>query len=611
MRRQVLLFLLGVLVPGTMLLAFGVMLVRQESELSERRDADALSIRARTLSDDLGAWLDGAHAVMTDSVRVGTSARYPAGEGLLFLGAYENGTYVAASSQSASQHPLAQPAHSAFTQTVQRREFANRDRSGAIRSLGRRLDAETDSTRRADLRVRLARALFASDRPIEATAQARLALGQGPEIDDEYGTPLALYAADLLLEQQRLGGVCDHLSDLSRTPDWLTEAAAQYVSDLATRAECAAGSLTVDALLDETVVASRAEALGDRLIADRTSERWVALDDDWLLRKVDGDRREPEPVVAIRVADLRTRLTRAGATGLSFASVAIPAEPRERTLAPGFPMLRMAFTQDAPPFFSRRTLYGLAITLVLLMTLVGGYLLWRDMRREARLTRLQSQFLASVSHELRTPLTSIRLFSETMLEFGSGDAAQREKGLRVISHESGRLTRMLNNVLNSTRVERGTMTYHLAPGDLADAAESAIEAMRQAFDHAGVTIERDLSMARGVFDADAMEQAVLNLLSNALKYAADGRRVVVRSWEENGHAAISVQDFGPGIPGSEHNRVFERFYRLQAETDLRKPGAGLGLSLVRHIAEGHGGRVILDSDSGSGCVFSIHLPLAA
>lgn len=609
MRRQVLLFLLGVLIPGTVLLAFGLMLVRQETELSERRDADALSIRARTMSDSLGAWLEARYTAAGDSLRAGEDTRYPALDQLLFVGSYENGAYVDASSRTARPHPLAESGHAAFTRAVQRQEFADGDRPGALRALRRRLRAESDSTRRTDLRVRLARALFAASRPTHAASQARLALQHGPEIRDEFGTPLSLYAANLLIDNEQFEEVCERLSVLSGTPRWLTGGAVQYLSDLTERTGCPANSSLED-LLADTGVAGGVAALGDRLIADRTSERWLALDDTWLLRKVDGDRREAEPVFAIRLADLQDRLAPEGASALSVASLANPLEARERTLAPAFPMLRITFPTAIQPAVSRRTLMGLAITLVLLMTAVGGYLLWRDMRREARLTHLQSQFLASVSHELRTPLTSIRLFSETMLEYGSGDLEQREKGLRVISHESGRLTRMLNNVLNSTRVERGTMTYQLAPGDLADAAECAIEAMRQAFDQAGITIDRDLSMARGNFDADAIEQAVLNLLSNALKYAADGGRVVVRSWEENGHAALSVQDFGPGIPRAEHQRVFDRFYRLQGETDLRKPGAGLGLALVEHIAQGHGGRVLLDSEPGSGCVFSIQVPLA-
>ena len=170
---------------------------------------------------------------------------------------------------------------------------------------------------------------------------------------------------------------------------------------------------------------------------------------------------------------------------------------------------------------------------------------------------------------------------------------------------------MLNNVLTTTRVERGTMTYQCTPGDLADPAENAIEAMRHEYDQANLTIERDLAMARSTFDPDTMEQAVLNLLSNALKYASSGGRVVVRSWEENGHAAVSVQDFGPGIPPEEQERVFERFYRLNGNNDLRIPGAGLGLALVRHIAAGHGGKVLLVSERGAGCRFTIQLPLYA
>jgi len=411
----------------------------------------------------------------------------------------------------------------------------------------------------------------------------------------------------MLLENGEQDSICDQLRKITDTNQWTTAASAEYVSDLVNRADCLATPSLAD-LLTETKLARQVSELGDRLITDRTGERWVVLGESWLVRRVDGDRREAESVVAVRLDKIAGWLKESGVDSLRLVHTAQLLSERERILAPEFPSLVATFPPVVQPLVSRASVFGFAVLLVVLMTAVGGYLLWRDLRRESKLLNLQSQFVASVSHELRTPLTSIRLFSEAMLEYGTSDAEEREKGLRVIAHESGRLSRMLNNVLSTTRVEQGTMTYQMAPGDLADPAENAIEAMRHEYDEAGIAVERDLGMARATLDSDTMEQAVLNLLSNALKYASSGGRIVVRSWEENGYAAISVRDFGPGIPTKEQERVFERFYRVHAANGQKMPGAGLGLALIQHIAEGHGGQIILDSSPGDGCTFTIQLP---
>ena len=614
-RRQIVLFLCGVFVPGVVLLVFGLMLIQQESELSQRREADALSIRARTLADSVDSWLDAGFAETSDSLRSGQQTRHPATQDILLVGMYVDGVYVSAASHLPSSSPLSESKHSSFIRAVLRQEFALGQGSAAIRSLQTRISTEQDSTRMADLRVGLTRALFDTNQADAASAQARIVMQMGPEIIDEFGTPLALYVADLLIENSQPDEVCDRLSALADHNLWMTEGAVLYLSDLEGRAGCST-DIALTKLSDESAVSTQVAALGERLLADRTSERWMTLGESWLVRRVDGDRREPEAVVAIRVADIATWLIASGATSLRVNTLSQPLSDTERLLAPTFPSLRVEFHPAVAKTVSRRTLFGLAILLVMLMTIVGGYVLWRDLRRETRLLNLQTQFVTSVSHELRTPLTSIRLFSEAMLEYDSVDAEEREKGLRIIAHESGRLSRMLNNVLNTTRVERGTMTYHLTPGDLADPAENAIEAMLHEYEQADLEIERDLALARGNFDPDTMEQAILNLLSNALKYASSGGRVVVRSWEENGHAAVSVTDFGPGIPQKEQERVFERFYRLSGdggdgESSPKMPGTGLGLALIRHIAVGHGGKVVLESEPGSGCQFTIQLPLYA
>jgi two-component system phosphate regulon sensor histidine kinase PhoR len=222
---------------------------------------------------------------------------------------------------------------------------------------------------------------------------------------------------------------------------------------------------------------------------------------------------------------------------------------------------------------------------------------------------LKSQFVSSVSHEVRTPLTSIRLFAEAMLEYGPGSEEQQKKSLEVIAYESGRLTRMLNNVLETSRIERGAVSYTLRPGDLSDAVRSAADALDYAFRRREVALSQSLESVTASFDSDAIEQAVVNLLSNALKYGG-ATTVGLSCGESDGEAVISVTDSGPGIPPEEQEQIFERFVQGATRASGSSSGVGLGLSLVKHIIGGHGGRVELQSEQGNGCRFTIRLPLS-
>jgi signal transduction histidine kinase len=256
--------------------------------------------------------------------------------------------------------------------------------------------------------------------------------------------------------------------------------------------------------------------------------------------------------------------------------------------------------------------YALSLALIVALTSLGGYLLSRDTRRESRIAELRSQFVSSVSHELKTPLTAIRIFAETLQIKGLATNPQRHaEYLETIVNETERLTRLLNNVLDFSRIERGQKSYHIQNGSLADAVQAAARAMRFPLTEQGFDFQMELAdgLPSMPIDADAIEQAVLNLLSNAMKYSGNSRHIALRLSRENGSARIDVTDRGVGIAPEEQKRIFDKFYRVPTPANRAISGTGLGLALVAHIAEAHNGRVEVESKPGEGSTFSIWLPI--
>jgi signal transduction histidine kinase len=256
-------------------------------------------------------------------------------------------------------------------------------------------------------------------------------------------------------------------------------------------------------------------------------------------------------------------------------------------------------------------LYAPSILLVMALSLFGGYLVWRDTQREVRLAEMRSHFVSSVSHELKTPLTSIRMFAE-ILQKASIDSQIHAECVETIVNESERLTRLLNNVLDFSKVERGQKQYRMEPTWLPDVIKTAVRTMQYPLSAQGFNLRVDIDDAvpqvRG--DCDALEQAVLNLLTNAMKYSGQSRDIELRLFPQNGQALIAVTDHGTGISADDLPRIFDRFYRAPVPENRSIAGTGIGLALVEHIVKGHGGRVDVESQPGAGSTFSIRLPIA-
>jgi signal transduction histidine kinase len=254
--------------------------------------------------------------------------------------------------------------------------------------------------------------------------------------------------------------------------------------------------------------------------------------------------------------------------------------------------------------------YGGAIALVLVILSFGVILLLRDISREAGVNRVRADLVSSVSHELKTPITLIRLYGETLLRRDELSPQQRGECSRIIVRESERLSRLINQILTFSRIERGALVYNFEQGDLAPVVAGIVEDYREYLEHAGFRLERALEASAPAvrFDPAALAQAVANLLDNAVKYSGESRDIAVRLAARNGSVTFEVEDHGVGIPAAEQAKIFERFYR--AASGSAKGGYGLGLFLVRHIMEAHGGSAEVESEPGRGSRFRLVFPVA-
>jgi signal transduction histidine kinase len=232
-------------------------------------------------------------------------------------------------------------------------------------------------------------------------------------------------------------------------------------------------------------------------------------------------------------------------------------------------------------------------------------------KRSEELSELKSYFISSVSHELRTPLTSIRMFAE-MLRTNAVTARRRQREyLAIIEGESDRLSRLIGNILDFAKIERGVKEYSFARVHVDEIVKRAELAMRYQFLQQGgklrMRVERNLPIVEA--DGDALEEVLLNLLSNALKYSIKSKEVELTVAKRKGNIEIKVADKGIGIPESEIPNIFDRFYRVRDVRTRQVGGAGLGLALVKHIIEAHHGAMTVQSNAGTGTTFVILLPI--
>ena len=252
---------------------------------------------------------------------------------------------------------------------------------------------------------------------------------------------------------------------------------------------------------------------------------------------------------------------------------------------------------------------GLSAFMFFSVLVLGVYLLI-VVSQDMHWYQARSDFVSGVSHELKTPLSLIRLYSETLAD-GEHDfsEADRQNYIRIIAKESERLSRLIDNVLSFSQIERGTRRYDMKEGDLTATIKDTVENYTEYLVLRGFSVKTGLQpyLPPVRFSAEQVSQMVLNLMDNARKYSGQSRLIRVHMWRENGEVVVEVQDFGLGIPAEQKEKIFQPFYRLPVASE--KGGVGLGLYLVHEVMKDHGGKVEVESEVGKGSRFRLRFPI--
>jgi signal transduction histidine kinase len=262
-------------------------------------------------------------------------------------------------------------------------------------------------------------------------------------------------------------------------------------------------------------------------------------------------------------------------------------------------------------FAQRRRLMTAGLGMLALLVVAASYFIGRAVSRELAAARLQSDFVSAVSHEFRTPLTSMRQFTEMLVEDESLPAEKRRAFYQAQERATRRLSRLVESLLDFGRMEAGARPYRLERLDAGRLVANTVEEFRRESGVSGLTLECEVPEEGPLVDADreALAQALWNLLDNAVKYSGDGPfvRVEVEA-EAGGQVAIRVRDRGIGIPPSERKRIFRKFVRGSSAGTVGVKGTGIGLAMVKHIVDAHGGKILVDGAPGEGSTFTILLP---
>jgi len=635
-RRQIGLFLIAVVLPSLLLLGLGIQVLRQERELAEKRLADLERSSRRQMRDALRSRLEDLRfrvAQDQDLTDPGLVLAAPLEEGRMSL------PWEVAGDALGSGVPRRDTAYGREMTEGQRQELALKRTELALRHYRKALTQASRPGESGLAHLQLARSLAKLGRAEEAAKHYMALLKEDPQPVDEFGMPLWMYAAELPTEGGgSLERILDRLEAFAVSARWPSPLAAyrsrEILEQLATADLEETHRLLLNRLRSELdpkirdlerllalrqVLPELLRVHADSGASGSFEPLWIAHGEQlWLVGTV-NDHGPPGLAIVVDGPELWRKLV--AAEDLEETPFGAPQLVSSRLgqvepLGAGFAGLAIAFSGSRHPEVAalggtqRRLLIG-AVAVVVGVTLFGAYLLWLDVRREVRTTELRSQFVASVSHELKTPLTAIRMFAETLAMGRPEDPARRTEYLDTIVNESERLSRLLDNVLDFSKIEHGTKQYRLRPVDLAEVVQAAARTVRYPLGQQGfeleVQVDHDLPPARA--DADALEQALLNLLGNAMKFSGQSRTLRLSLTQRNGRARIEVTDFGVGIPQGEQRRVFDKFYRADSAEADRIPGAGLGLALVKHIAQAHGGAVELQSVPGEGSTFVLDLPL--
>jgi signal transduction histidine kinase len=258
-----------------------------------------------------------------------------------------------------------------------------------------------------------------------------------------------------------------------------------------------------------------------------------------------------------------------------------------------------------------KQLYLMLFAGIIFVMFIGIVVMIRAVIHESEISRMKSEFVSNVSHELKTPLALIRLFGETLESGIVNDERKRQEFYVIIRKESERLTHLINNVLDFSRMDTGVKEYNFKEADLIEVVRSTLEAYKFHIRDDGFKIESELpdESVTLKIDKDAISQVLLNLLNNAVKYSEEKKYILVKVCVNSTSALISVTDHGVGMPKEELKKIFDKFYRVSTSKTRETRGTGLGLTLAKHIIEAHGGTIEVESEVGKGSRFTVRLPI--
>jgi signal transduction histidine kinase len=612
------LLLAAILIPTAVVIFLGFRVVRQERELGERRASDAHRDALEQLHRELTARLQALRLEEVNRLIGESGTRLPPESPIVFVAPMAHDRLVLPWERRGADASHSSAAFLQQQDEGERLEFQRRDAAHAIASFRAALSLARTPFERCTARVTLARAYLKAGMPTEAKPIDDATLVECSDVFDQDGVPLAVYAAEHLLDAGRAPPqVADYVVHAVNQRRWPAPSETFALRSLLQRMPAAVAAeplqkltLAIRDIEQVNALASDLQAHPDKL--QRMSRRapgdlpWMGYGDEpWLVTLV-----SPTSFAAPVVMAVSSR--HSVPSGVTLRTSPAPAaEP----LGDGFVDL---YVQWAPGRFVAppprpAALYGTALAVVFAAVLVAGYSLLRDVQRESDTALMRSSFVASVSHELKTPLTSIRAHAETLILGRAPDAETADDYLKTIVSESERLGRLVESVLEFSRIEQGRKVYHMGPTRLGDVVCAAARTLKYPLEQLGftLTITSDGTDPALLGDSEALTEAFLNLLNNAMKYSGSARNVEMRVGTRDGDAYVDVVDHGIGIAREDQSRIFDRFYRVQSAETAGIAGAGLGLALALHAVEAHHGRIDVVSDVGRGSTFSVRIPLEA
>ena len=633
-RRTVALFITVAAVSVAALAWMGARLLVQERALEGQR----LQERREAVADRVVAALEQALLAEERRLAGPGTADVAESDDVLVLAAGQDGIRISPP-KAVLFYPVAPPGRDAPAELysrAERLEFAERDHAGAIAAL-RPLAASSDPDIKAGAQLRLARNLRKAGRPDEALEVfARLSDSTGTVSGLPAGV-VGRSARCLLLEelgrQDALRAEALELRDGLANGRWTLDREA-YLHFSGQAARWLSQAVPIDE--GREALAEGVCWLWDTLHAERSVQP-----DSWgrrslrfhglavtVLWRASGEnaaalvagpryqqRRWFDPVLtASDFSGVRVSLSERGGGAIYGVAPAIDVPVAQRSASVTALPWDVSVTSADPDatlggFAQRRQLMILSLALVILSVIAASYFAGRAVSRELAAATLQSDFVSAVSHEFRTPLTSMKQFTDMLVEDDNLPAEDRREFYRAQERATRRLSRLVESLLDFGRMEAGARPYRLQPFDAAEFVRTVVEEFRQEGGCKGFTIECAVPETAVPIDGDreALVQALWNLLDNAVKYSGDSRTVRVEA-EDGDNVSIRVRDQGLGISPAEQRTIFDKFARGSSAVQAGIRGTGIGLAMVRHIVDAHGGRVTAESQPGRGSTFTIELP---